>query len=403
MNDDLLPITSYTVNNPAAGTWTTIIEANAQTSVNGTPVETFLSMQSDLRLTIPVARDARTILRPITITAQLRNSSTAISGASVTASLIRPDKIVTPITLLDDGQHGDGTAGDGIYGYQFTPTIPGVYSAIISASSTLNGTPFSRSNVWAAQIDGEQQFLPLLSDKNNAPAPIPSNPAPTALAPTVTSTAIPSHPATPTNTPTPTSSPTPTNTPTPTPVTVSIEVPIRADNLDGYEDPVFHISGDGYNNNYVGTDTSVMMGWIFSNLQIPKGARITDAYVRFRGFGIGGDATARIQAFAQDNASAFTSDGVNKPSTRSATNAFVDWPDSWSFKWQWFQTPNIASVVQEVVDRSGWQVGNSLGLRISNPTSTGINWAVADYAAGPYDGSEEGSGHSVTLYITYSK
>ncbi len=42
-----------------------------------------------------------------------------------------------------------------------------------------------------------------------------------------------------------------------------------------------------------------------------------------------------------------------------------------------------------------------MGFNVSNPSGEGTNWAVVDYAGGPYTG-DGGGGHSVTLYITYT-
>jgi hypothetical protein len=92
---------------------------------------------------------------------KLQTSSTPILGAQVSGLLVRPDTSTTTIILHDDGQHGDEAADDGIYGFQFTPPVPGVYSAAITASGTNGGSSFNRSAVWATQVDGAQIFLPL--------------------------------------------------------------------------------------------------------------------------------------------------------------------------------------------------------------------------------------------------
>lgn len=182
--------------------------------------------------------------------------------------------------------------------------------------------------------------------------------------------------------------------------TFSTSVSIISNNQDGFEDPAFHISGDGYTNDWIGTSTTVIGGWIFSDISIPRNATILESYVKFRGFG-NGSATTRIKGFAENNAAVFTNDGANKPSARPSTAAFVDWSSNRTFAWQWFQTPNLSPILQEIVNRPGWATGNSLGFSISNPFGVGANWAFADYAGGPYDGAG-GGGHSVTLYIIYT-
>ncbi|MFL5804310.1 MAG: choice-of-anchor X domain-containing protein, partial [Roseiflexaceae bacterium] len=136
MDKSLFPLTSYTISNSIVGARTTIIQANAQTPPAGISIAAFDSLVSDLRLTIPVAANTPQIHHPVTVMTQLRTSSALVLGARVSGLLVRPDGSTTTITLLDDGQHGDNAAGDGIYGFQFTPTISGVYSAAITASGT---------------------------------------------------------------------------------------------------------------------------------------------------------------------------------------------------------------------------------------------------------------------------
>ena len=88
------------------------------------------------------------------------------------------------------------------------------------------------------------------------------------------------------------------------------------------------------------------------------------------------------------------------PYTIASTDTYVDWPNTWPYAWQWFQTPDISFLIRERVYWPEWSSGNNIGLRLSNPSGAGTNWATADYAFGPYDGVDP-AGHSATLYVTY--
>jgi len=182
-----------------------------------------------------------------------------------------------------------------------------------------------------------------------------------------------------------------------------LELHISSDNMDGYEDGTFHLSGDGNHNNWVGTDEGVVTGLLFNNVALPKGARILNAQIRLRGFGNNGGATPRIRGFAEDNTAPFVSDGTNRPRTRKATSSYVDWLNTWSFNWQWFHSPDLAPIVTEVTSRTGWVVGNNLGFRIGNPSNSGTNWSSVDYSAGPYIPNSGGSAHSTTLFVAYTE
>lgn len=180
-----------------------------------------------------------------------------------------------------------------------------------------------------------------------------------------------------------------------------LSIPLRADNEDGYEDNKgFKISGDGNADDWIGSSSFVMAGLIFTNVEIPGGVKIVSSYIRFRGFGNNGVSTARIVGFADKNPEVFLTDGTNRPDKRSITTSCIDWNNQWNFSWQWFQTPELNTIIQEIIDQPGWVSGNNIGFRINNPVGAGTNWAMVDFSGHPYLG-DGGSGNSTTLYITY--
>lgn len=181
-----------------------------------------------------------------------------------------------------------------------------------------------------------------------------------------------------------------------------LELAITADNMDAYEDGVFRLSGDGLYDNWVGSSQDVMTGWVFAGASIPKGATILNAQVRSHGFGTNGESTASIHGFAQDSAPPFAADGSDMPSRRPLTGAVIPWTRNWPYQWVWFNTPDLAPIVQEVINRSGWASGNAIGLRISNLAGVGTNWCTADFAQGPYVPYSNGPGHYTHLFIAYT-
>jgi hypothetical protein len=107
----------------------------------------------------------------------------------------------------------------------------------------------------------------------------------------------------------------------------------------------------------------------FNGLNIPKGATITKASVQFQVDEThSGNATLMIQGQATDNAPTFTNANRNI-SFRDRTNAVVDWsPVPWTTVGEAGadqQTPDIALVIQEIVNRQGWTTGNSLAIIIT--------------------------------------
>ena len=133
---------------------------------------------------------------------------------------------------------------------------------------------------------------------------------------------------------------------------------------------------DVQSSNQYGTQT---VGVRFNNLNIPKGATITRAFLTFRAISADSpmDNTSAtsltIKAEASDNAGTFTST-ANNISSRSLTSASATWtPGSWMNNTN-VNSPSIKTVVQEIVNRSGWSSGNSMAFVV---TGTGSRSAAS--------------------------
>jgi hypothetical protein len=136
------------------------------------------------------------------------------------------------------------------------------------------------------------------------------------------------------------------------------------------------------------------VGMRFNGATIPQGAMISDAYIQFQADEThSGTTSLAIQGQDIGNAPTFTSSSGNI-SSRAKTTASVSWnPVPWTSTGQAGldqQTPNIASIIQEIVSRSDWFEGNSLVIII-----TGTGERVAE----SYNGSNSGA---PLLHVEYT-
>ncbi len=112
------------------------------------------------------------------------------------------------------------------------------------------------------------------------------------------------------------------------------------------------------------------VGIRFAGVDIPPGASIVRAYVQFTADEKQSGLTALvIQAEAADNAAGFTT-ATGNVSSRARTSAAVAWPaiPPWTAVGEsgpQQRTPDIAPVIQEVVNRGGWARGNALVVIVS--------------------------------------
>ena len=129
-----------------------------------------------------------------------------------------------------------------------------------------------------------------------------------------------------------------------------------------------------------------VVGMRFNGINIPPGAIISNALIQFQVDEINAVATSlTFQGEDVDNAATFIDSNWNV-SSRPRTAAAVAWsPVAWSTRGEAGvdqQTPDISSVIQEIVNRPGWMQNNSLVVIISG---TGERTAEA------YDGDQAGA------------
>lgn len=109
------------------------------------------------------------------------------------------------------------------------------------------------------------------------------------------------------------------------------------------------------------------VGLRFRQVNVPQGATIVNAYIQFYvAKAQSGPAAFTIRGEATDNAVSFSPSNGNL-SSRAKTTAAVTWSDvpAWNSVGQAQWSPNLATVVQEIVGRSGWQAGSNLAFFIT--------------------------------------
>jgi hypothetical protein len=125
---------------------------------------------------------------------------------------------------------------------------------------------------------------------------------------------------------------------------------------------------------------SQVVGLRFNGISIPQGATITKAYLQYTVDEVTSTScNLTLKGEGSDNSAAFITSTKNV-SSRVKTAASVNWiPATWTaidLAGAAQQSPDIKSIVQEIVNRTGWVSGNSLAFIITG-TTTGKRTAVA--------------------------
>ena len=113
-----------------------------------------------------------------------------------------------------------------------------------------------------------------------------------------------------------------------------------------------------------------MVGLRFDQVALPRGARVKRAYVQFTSAEVAeGDAQLSLRFEASDDAPPFDGDAARDLSNRSWMPEKVRWqPGAWKKEGQAGdaeRTPDLARLVQGVIDRPDWKSGNALALRMT--------------------------------------
>ena len=123
------------------------------------------------------------------------------------------------------------------------------------------------------------------------------------------------------------------------------------------------------------------IGLRYTGLMIPQGAKITNAYLQFTVDEANKSADPfNVQVYAEDTDNSLAFEEINyNLSSRTRTTSFIDWKDIpvWTVEQESGEeqrTNDLSAVLQEVIDREGWNEGNALTFIL---TGTGNRTAEA--------------------------
>lgn len=150
---------------------------------------------------------------------------------------------------------------------------------------------------------------------------------------------------------------------------------------------------NGYDELYMGNYGNWYTGFKFDDIGVPKGVTITRAYIQFTAYRADYDQTVlTIRGEDNDDASSFSTSRGNITSrpltTASATWNVSSWQNSGD-KGTAQQTPDLKTIVQEIINRSDWDENDEMAFIFEG---SGFR-NVTSYEGNPND--------AATLYIEW--
>jgi uncharacterized repeat protein (TIGR01451 family) len=154
---------------------------------------------------------------------------------------------------------------------------------------------------------------------------------------------------------------------------------------------------------YIGYDDinwyTFTAGLRFQNIEIPQGATITKSFIVVDcnypdnpGYGTSVETYVDVFADDVDNSSTFTS--LSTPADRTKTTASAAWDitEVW-YDYSYYQTPDLTSITQEIVNRASWASGNSMSYIIEDKGGNSEFRKIRTIDSDP--------SHAAKLYVEY--
>jgi pimeloyl-ACP methyl ester carboxylesterase len=146
----------FIIKNASQGRWVMRVRGESEIPPDGTLALMWAVFYSPLKLSVEIPKAIYSVGERAVLKAQLTKAGQPVTGATVTAEVIQPDGQLVTVNLLDDGEHQDGIAGDGVYGAVLTNlTEPGTYPFIVTAKGQTRqeeGTNFERSAMGSFKV-----------------------------------------------------------------------------------------------------------------------------------------------------------------------------------------------------------------------------------------------------------
>ena len=136
--------------------------------------------------------------------------------------------------------------------------------------------------------------------------------------------------------------------------------------------------------------------YTFESVDIGKGEKVSSAKVKFIANGGGQSSNVIVKVHANDVDDAVAPTNASAMDSLARTTSFAAWtPGTWNDVTA-YQTPELKTVIQEVVDRSGWSALNDLTVIVDD------NGSDVSATRSPYDYNSS-AGNSAKLLVTIAK
>jgi len=142
--------------------------------------------------------------------------------------------------------------------------------------------------------------------------------------------------------------------------TVTETFVIRSSHDDGYNK--LYNGSANLTSSYAYIGNGFLIGWRFEGISIPPGSEVKEAVLEvFCHNGSAAPVTILYIAEASDDANPFSVASYDLINRQKTLTSLVDVPEPW-LKMGWNASPDLSSILQEIIDRPGWRAGNAVAF-----------------------------------------
>ncbi len=141
------------------------------------------------------------------------------------------------------------------------------------------------------------------------------------------------------------------------------DVEVSTDDAEQKNNEIDKLYDDDLDIGWEGDEFNVVAtGLRYRGVNVPKGAMIDSAFIEMWAHEDEGDlAIVTINGEASDNPVTYNETDLISDRPRTTANVVWNVDEEWTI-WEQYRTPDLKALVQEIVDRDGWQQGNAMAF-----------------------------------------
>lgn len=140
-------------------------------------------------------------------------------------------------------------------------------------------------------------------------------------------------------------------------------IDVSTDDIEQKNNEIDKLYDDDLDIGWEGDEFNIVAtGLRYRGVSVPNGATIDSAFIEMWAHEDEGDpALVTIYGEASDNPGTYNDTDLISDRPQTTASVFWEITEAWAI-WEKYRTPDLKAIIQEIVDRPGWQPGNAMAF-----------------------------------------